>query len=258
MPTPPSTSIEKALDLLITLGELGGSAGLQALAERAGVPKSSAHRLLQSLSSRGLVSRTSDGDYQLGSALVVLGELARRGDALLAASEPALREAARVSGQSCFLVLARGGKLEVALVAEGSGFLRAMPTVGGRVPVHASASGRLYLALDPAQVEVGAASEWERFTKATPGSKRALTARVAAAKARGYDTNVAEWMPDVAVVAAPVQLGQGLAATVALATSQGHFEREGEASLVRAVQRAAAEIRDQLTLALPERRTRHE
>ena len=86
-----ATSIEKALDLLITLGELGGSAGLLALAEQAGVPKSSAHRLLQSLSSRGLVSRTSDGDYQLGSALVVLGELARRGDALLAASEPALR-----------------------------------------------------------------------------------------------------------------------------------------------------------------------
>ncbi len=174
MPTPPSTSIEKALDLLITLGELRGSSGLQGLAERAGVPKSSAHRLLQSLASRGLVSRTRDGDYQLGSALVVLGDLARRGDALLTASEPALREAAHVTGQSCFLVLARGGKLEVALVAEGSGFLRAMPTVGGRVPVHASASGRLYLAFDPAQVELGAASEWERFTKATPGSKRAL------------------------------------------------------------------------------------
>ncbi|MBK6809227.1 MAG: IclR family transcriptional regulator [Sandaracinaceae bacterium] len=257
MPTPPSTSIEKALDLLITLGELGGSAGLLALAEQAGVPKSSAHRLLQSLASRGLVSRTRDGDYQLGSALVVLGDLARRGDALLTASEPALREAAHVTGQSCFLVLARGGQLEVALVAEGRDSCGPCPR-WGRVPVHASASGRLYLALDPAQVEVGAASEWERFTKATPGSKRALTARVAAAKARGYDTNVAEWMPDVAVVAAPVQLGQGLAATVALATSQGHFEREGEASLVRAVQRAAAEIRDQLTLALPERRTRHE
>ncbi|MBK8590138.1 MAG: IclR family transcriptional regulator [Sandaracinaceae bacterium] len=258
MPKSPSTSIEKALDLLITLGELRGSSGLQGLAERAGVPKSSAHRLLQSLASRGLVSRTRDGDYQLGSALVVLGDLARRGDALLSASEPALREAAHVTGQSCFLVLARGGQLEVRLVAEGSGFLRAMPTVGGRVPVHASASGRLYLAFDPAQVQLGAASEWERFTKSTPASKRALAARVAEAKAREYDTNVAEWMPDVAVVAAPVRLGEGLAATVALATSLGHFEREGEASLVRAVQRAAAEIRDQLTLALPERRTRHE
>jgi DNA-binding IclR family transcriptional regulator len=107
MPTPPSTSIEKALDLLITLGELGGSSGLQALAERAGVPKSSAHRLLQSLASRGLVSRTSDGDYQLGSALVVLGDLARRG---MLSCRPVSRRCARrlaVTGQSCFLVLAR-------------------------------------------------------------------------------------------------------------------------------------------------------
>lgn len=248
MPIPPSTSIEKALDLLITLGQLGGSSGLQALAEHAGVPKSSAHRLLQSLASRGLVSRTSDGDYQLGSALVVLGDLARRGDALLSASEPALRELASKTGQSCFLVLARGGQLEVALVAEGSGFLRAMPTVGGRVPVHASATGRLYLAFDPAQVQLAASAEWERFTKRTLVSKRALAAQVAQAKVRGYDTNIAEWMPDVAVVAAPVRLGDGLAATVALAASLGHFEREGEASLARAVRGAANEIQVQLKL----------
>ena len=49
-----------------------------------------------------------------------------------------------------------------------------------------------------------------------------------------------------------------LAGTVALATSLGHFEREGETKLARAVQRAADEIRDQLRLALPERRTRDE
>lgn len=258
MTTQPTTSIEKALDLLLALGQHGGRAGLLVLAEHVGAPKSSAHRLLQSLVSRGLVSRTADGDYQLGSALVVLGDLARRGDALRAASEPALREAARRTGQSCFLVLARDGRLEVALVAEGSGFLRAMPTVGGRVPVHASASGRLYLALDPAQVQLAAATEWERFTKSTLVSKRALTAQVARAKARGYDTNMAEWMPDVAVVAAPIPRGDGLAGTVALATSLGHFEREGETKLARAVQRAADEIRDQLRLALPERRMRDE
>ena len=100
MPTPPSTSIEKALDLLITLGELGGSAGLLALAEQAGVPKSSAHRLLQSLSSRGLVSRTSDGDYQLGSALVVRGELARRHRRLRGRPSHAGGGAAKVPGAS--------------------------------------------------------------------------------------------------------------------------------------------------------------
>jgi IclR family acetate operon transcriptional repressor len=256
--TPPTTSIEKALDLLLALGQRGGSAGLLTLAESVGVPKSSAHRLLQSLVSRGLVARTADGAYQLGGALVALGEVARRGDALLSASEPALREAARATGQSCFLVLAREGQLVVAQVAEGSGFLRAMPTLGGRVPVHASASGRLYLAFDPAQVELAAATEWQRFTKHTPLSKRALLARVAQAKAQAYDTNVAEWMPDVAVVAAPVRVGDGLVATVALATSLGHFEREGETSLVRAVQRAAQDIGDQLTLAQPQRRTRDE
>lgn len=251
MPPTPSTSIEKALDLLITLGRLGGSAGLVELAEHASVPKSSAHRLLQSLLSRGLVARSAQGDYQLGAALVALGELAQRGDALLSASEPALREAARQTGQSCFLVVAREGRLEVALVAEGSGFLRAMPTVGAHVPVHASASGRLYLAFDPAQVGPSDGTRLERFTPTTVASARALRALVARARQRGYDTNRAEWMPDVAVVAAPVQVGEGLVGTVALATSLGHFERAGEAELARAVQRAATQIRDQLELARP-------
>ncbi|MCB9625893.1 MAG: IclR family transcriptional regulator [Sandaracinaceae bacterium] len=251
MPLTPSTSIEKALDLLIALGQLGGSAGLLTLAEHTSVPKSSAHRLLQSLVSRGLVARSAQGDYQLGLALVALGELAQRGDALLSASEPALREAARETGQSCFLVVARDGRLEVVLVAEGSGFLRAMPTVGAQVPVHASASGRLYLAFDAAQVSAPGDTRLERFTPSTVASARTLRKLVARAKERGYDTNVSEWMPDVAVVAAPVQVGEGLVGTVALATSLGHFERVGEAQLARAVRQAAEEIRDQLELARP-------
>lgn len=215
------------------------------------MPKSSVHRLLQSLVSRGMVTRGGAGDYQLGSALVGLGDVARRSDALLAASEPALRSAARDTGQSCFLVVARERHLEVALVAEGSGFLRAMPTVGERVPVHASASGRLYLAFEDAQVGLPQGERWERFTQATPASLRALRRRVREARARGYDTNVAEWMPDVAVVAAPVRVGDGLVGTVALAASLSHFAREGEAQLARVVLHAARQIGDQLRLGHP-------
>ena len=94
------------------------------------------------------------------------------------------------------------------------------------------------------RVEVGLADDarWERFTDATPSSLRALRKRVSRAAERGYDTNVAEWMPDVAVVAAPVRLGERLVGTVALAATPGHFQREGEASLATAVQQAAQDI----------------
>jgi DNA-binding IclR family transcriptional regulator len=126
-----------------------------------------------------------------------------------------------------------------------------MPTVGARVPVHASASGRLYLAFDEARVGLTGDGGWERFTPSTPASLRALRKQVTRARSRGYDTNVAEWMPDVAVVAAPVHASDGLLGTVALATSRGHFARAGEAQLASVVQGAAQQISEQLRLTHP-------
>ncbi len=247
--TTTTTSVEKALDLLHALGRAGGAASLAGLAGAANMPKSSAHRLLQSLLSRGMVARSEEGEYRLGLALITLGDVARSGSPLLQASHKALRAAVSATGESCFLVVATHGKLRVALLEQGSGFLRAMPAVGAEVPVHASASGRLYLAFDPEQVRLAQRESWERFTERTPVASEELTRRVDAARARGFDSNVGEWMPDVAVVAAPVRARARLLATVAMATPLSSYERLGCERLAEAVCGAAAAIEEGLELA---------
>src|SRR5690242_4161323 len=69
-------SVGSALDVLecfATDGELGVSD----IARRLGVAKSTAHRLLQTLTSRGFVEQRADtGLYRLGIHLYELGELA--------------------------------------------------------------------------------------------------------------------------------------------------------------------------------------
>ena len=53
----PASSVEKAVDLLFHLHAAEGPQGVTDLGRSLGVPKSSAHRMLQSLSRRGLVER---------------------------------------------------------------------------------------------------------------------------------------------------------------------------------------------------------
>ena len=229
------------MDLLLALNELGGEASLSSLAERAGIPKPTAHRLLKALHGRGLVSRGDEGGYRLGLALVALGESARRLDPLARAARTPLQAAAQETGESVFVVSAREERLEVRAVASGSSFLRAAPDVGAVVPLHASAAGRLYLAFAPDEV-APATGRLRRFTAHTPASAAELSRRVERARERGWDANVEEWMSDVAVLAVPVFACGELVACVAIATSSSRFERVGSSALITAAKRASVEI----------------
>ena len=75
------------------------------------------------------------------------------------AGEQTFEAAAAQYGETFFLVSARARRLVVLDKAEGTGFLRAAPRVGSSVPAHATAVGKLYLALPrmSSQIERGAA-----------------------------------------------------------------------------------------------------
>ena len=91
-------SVGSALDVLecfATDGELGVSD----IARRLGVAKSTAHRLLQTLVSRGFVEQdSSTGQYRLGIHLYELGQLAVARNELRHAALPTLRQVAQTTG----------------------------------------------------------------------------------------------------------------------------------------------------------------
>jgi DNA-binding IclR family transcriptional regulator len=239
-----TSTVEKSIDVLFFLHGAREPLGVSALGRSLGLPRSTVHRLIAPLLRRGLVERDGAGRYRPGFALVALGLGVLRGDPLVAAARPVLEEEARELGETVFLTAARGGRIAVLEKAEGRGMLRAAPQVGATVPVHATAVGKLQLAFAPEGVVLG--EPFDAFTPATRATPEALAREVELARRRGYAENRDEWIPGLAVVAAPVLVAGTLAGAVSIAVPSVRLAELDPASLaaraVRAAERVAARL----------------
>jgi DNA-binding IclR family transcriptional regulator len=240
-----SGTVEKALDVLFHLHAVGEPRGLTAIARSLGLPKSTLHRLLVALGKRGLVEQDAEGRYRLGMGVVALGCGLLEREPVVLAARPILEEAARVLGETLFLTAAREGEILVLDKVEGPGFLRAAPRIGEKVPLHATAVGRLHLAFAPDRVELPG-GPLQSFTPRTPIQRAAVLREVARARRRGWAENREEWIPGLAVVAAPVRCDGRLVATVALAAPTVRLAARDRGRIAEQLVVAAARIADRL------------
>jgi DNA-binding IclR family transcriptional regulator len=258
-------TVDKAIDVLLHLHAEPGPCGVTAIGRALAMPKSSVHRLLASLTRRGLVERDDRGRYRPGVRLVALGLGVLEREPLVIAARPVLERLAQDVGETFFLVSARAGSLVVLEKAEGTGFLRAAPRVGSVVPVHATAVGKLYLAfapdvLAPAGAPAGhersaahaaarsrATSGLEAFTDATTTDPEALAREIEGVRERGLASNRDEWIPGLSVLAAPIRLGERMTGAVALALATPSLAARSLTELEDRVRGGAAAISARLS-----------
>ena len=239
-----STSIDKALDLLFHLHGAGGPLGVSQASRDLGLPKASVHRLLRTLTRRGLVERDDGGRYRPGAGLIALGLGVLERDPVVAVAHPVVESEARELGETTFLTGMRGGEMVVLDKAEGSGFLRAAPRVGAAVPLHATAVGKLAIAYEAAPPAPEGSPAYTAWTN--PGGA-ALREATAAARRRGYAVNRDEWIEGLSVVAAPVLSPDGrFLAALAIAAPTPRMESLGVDVVAARAMAAAARIRRRL------------
>ena len=246
-------TVEKAIDVLFHLSAAGSPCGVTALGHALEMPKSSVHRLLASLTRRGLVERDDRGRYRPGVGLVALGLGVLEREPTVVAARPVLERFAEQVGETFFLVGARAGALVVLEKAEGTGFLRAAPRVGSTVPVHATAVGKLYLAFAPECLTKQPADALESFTPLTVVHRDALERELAGVRASGLARNRDEWIRGLSVLAAPVFLHERLVAAVALALPSQALSDHRPGELEQSVRAAAEQIGARLSGAAPRR-----
>ena len=234
------TAIDKALGVLFHLHAQPGPVGVSELGRALSLPRSSAHRLLGALRRYELVEQTEDGRYQVGFGLVGLAQRLLAQDQLLLAARPALAAAAAELGETLFLVAARGGRLRVLDKVEGPGVLRASPPLGSVVPVHATATGKLYLAHAPRALRLP--QPRARFTDHTLLDDAALAADVELARRRGYAHNHQEWIEGLSVLAAPILIDRSLHGAVCVALPVARLSQLGEAHVAARLLAASARI----------------
>src|SRR5215831_18582873 len=188
-------AIDRAAQLLVRVVESQQPLGVNELAERSGLPKSTTSRLVGALERQGLVQRLGDrGRLRPGPVLL---RFATRDSAasLVELAQPSLRRLADASGETINLAVPGPGGVEHLAQEDTAHLVGVTDWVGRRVPFELAANGKCFLAFGGGEVE---------------GAE--------AIRARGYATSIDEIEVGLSAVAAPVLGGNG-SAVAALSVS---------------------------------------
>jgi DNA-binding IclR family transcriptional regulator len=209
-PCAPSAVIDR-ISLVLDTFDGPGRLSLAQVVRRTGLPRSSAHRMLERLVQLRWLRRHGR-DYELGMRLVELGSLAVHQDRLHRAAQPFLHELHRATGLVVHLAVLDGADV-VYLEKIAGGLGAAVPTrVGGRQPAHCTAVGKMLLALsDPDRLDDS--DLLTRKTKYSINTRRQLAEELAAIRTRGVAYERAECVDGFGCIAAPLgDPGEPLAA----------------------------------------------
>jgi len=197
--------IGRALQLLDAFGPQHRELSLSDLARRAGMPLSTAHRLLHELSAWGAVERGDDGLYRIGLRLWELGSLAPRGTGLREAALPFLEDLSQITRENAQLAVREGTELVFIERIAGSGAVPVLTRVGGRWPAHITGVGLALLAhASPEVQERYLAGPLARFTERTITEPARLRRELAEVRRLGYAVSDGQVTLDALSVAAPV------------------------------------------------------
>ncbi|MXV60525.1 helix-turn-helix domain-containing protein [Natronorubrum sp. JWXQ-INN-674] len=191
---------EITLSVIEALYELDG-AGVSELASHLDVAPSTVHRHLSTLSEMGYVDREQER-YYLGLRFLQLGEYVHTRKTLYDSAKKYTEMLAEETNcRSVFLVAEHDVGVYIHTAAGKHG-LWTKSTIGKRVPLHATAAGKVVLAFDDT-LNV-AELELEEFTPQTITSAEELQAELQTIRDRNYALNMEEQISGVRAVGAPV------------------------------------------------------
>ncbi|MET8755199.1 IclR family transcriptional regulator [Streptomyces sp. NPDC004667] len=224
----PLSLLEKAAHVLGAFEGPEPRLSLTEVVRRSGIPRSSAHRILDQLVRLRWLDREGR-DYRMGMRMLELGALASHHNRLRRAALPLLHALHEQTGQLVHLSVLDGAEV-VCLERIGGSEATAVPSrVGGRMPAYSTAAGKALLAFgSPDGVEHVLARGLRPRTARTLVRPHALRAELAATRERGIAFDREESFRGVSCAAAPLR-GSGRAiAAVSVSTSRG-----GERELAR-------------------------
>ncbi len=204
-----SQTVERAVAIIEQISDRPASLG--EVAERLGVHKSTALRLLHTLERAGFARRSDGGRYTVGTRLIGIATKALDSLDLRAIARPHLNRLNDACGHTIHLASMLDSNLDTDIVYidkyEGRTAVRMYSRIGKTASPHASGVGKTILAYRPdaALRDI----EYVRHTATTLASADALRADLAQIRENGYATDDGEFEDVINCVAAPVRSGDG-------------------------------------------------
>lgn len=228
--TPTVQVIERMFTLMDVLASREEAISLKEISEKTGLHPSTAHRILNDLTTGRYVDRPQPGTYRLGMRLLELGNLVKARLNVRDAAITPMRELHRLIQQPVNLSMRQGDEIVYIerAYSERSG-MQVVRAIGGRAPLHLTSVGKLFLAADDPQrvrayaTRTGLAGHTKNSITQLPVLEREL------AKVRQYGTahDDEELELGVHCMAAGIHDDQGkLIAGLSISAPTGRLDKE--------------------------------
>lgn len=198
----------RLLDLLDLLSRQEQPLALPEVVALCGWPKPTVHRMLGQLEAGGWLVREPDGRrYALATRTLRLGEAALSTSTRQGVRHAVLRQLVAEVGESCNLTTLSGADVVYLDRVEAAFPLRLDLQPGTRVPLHCSASGKLFLAAMPARQRQALIDTLPltRYTAHTLSQREALEAELQRIRHDGHAVDAEEFVEGLVCVAVPVR-----------------------------------------------------
>jgi len=176
------------------------------------LPKPTVFRILSTLEHAGLVGREPGSKrYHCGPRMNQLASEVLLTSPARSARRAILEELVEQVGETCNLTIANGNTVLCLDRVETSWPLKITITAGTTVPIHSSASGKLFMAHMPRRSRERLVRQLPlvRNTAHTLTEPARLFEEFELIRERGYSTEREEYLPGIFAMAVPVQDGDG-------------------------------------------------
>lgn len=198
----------RAFRILELIASAESPPSLEELRRASGLPKPTVFRILGVLMRGGLVQREAFAKrYIVGARTSAFSLAVQTRSPFRARRHAILTKLVEEIGETCNFTMLDGSEVVYLDRVETTATLRLHMEVGSRVPLHCTASGKLFLAhLAPAHVRrILGTGPLKRYTKRTVTSIDALERELRKIRAAGISTDIGEYLAGSLGVAAPVR-----------------------------------------------------
>jgi len=200
-------SVSHALDVLEQFGRRGDEIGVTELSKRLKLHKNNVFRLLATLEARSYIEQNKATDnYRLGLKCLQLGQAYVQQIGFLHQAQVVLHKLAEQSKESAFVSMRKGMEILPLDFVESKNMVRVGSFLGGTLPVHCTAPGKVHLAFDSEEeLRAGLPEKLPRYTEQTIIDRPVLLKEVDHISGDGYAIENGEFIADLKCVAVPVR-----------------------------------------------------
>jgi DNA-binding IclR family transcriptional regulator len=200
--------LERGLNILRLFRRGRAAISPPEIARELGIPRSTVHRLMQTLEEMGFLRRVEHGgSYALGPAVLTIGFEYLGSLDIVELSNPVLARLRDATNCSTHLAVRNGREVVYLSRHPTRAAVTSNVSVGSSLPAHGTVIGRMILAgLDHAELRaIYGDAPLLRYTEQTPTTLAALEDLLAEDRRRGYGVSTAFYESGITSVAAPVR-----------------------------------------------------